>query len=145
MGNLSDLGASKQVISKDNQCVGLVHLVTESVTEGREQPKIWKWEWRRTRETGFTAQSSSSSHWGGKLQKRARPQFCFYDTDTSVWKLYICCSSPSGIFTLTAQVCPQGILLVSHRHSSQDLPASTWTGNGSLRCLPQHRLKIISK
>lgn len=61
MGNLSDPGASKQVISKDNQCVGVVHLVTESVTEGREQPKIRKWEWRRTRETGFTAQSSSSS------------------------------------------------------------------------------------
>lgn len=84
MRNLSDLGGSKQVISKDNQHAGLVHLVTESVTEGREQPKIQKWEWRRTRETGFIAQSSSSSLWGGKLQKRARPQFCSYDTDTSV-------------------------------------------------------------
>lgn len=82
--SLSDLGGSKQVKSKDNQCAGLVHLVTESATEGREQPKIQKWEWRRTRETGFTAQSSSSSLWGGKLQKRARPPFCFYDTDTSV-------------------------------------------------------------
>lgn len=55
-----------------------------------------------------------------------------------------CCSS-SGIFTLTAQVCPQGILLVPHRHTSQDLPASTWTGNSSHRCLPQHQLKIIMK
>lgn len=65
-------------------------------TEGRKHGlKYGSGGWRRTRETGFTAQSSSSSLWGGKLQKTARPRSCFYVTGTSDWKLPICCSFAS--------------------------------------------------